>query len=100
MGANLLKILIITGFVASLTSPLQAQDSRGELLYTNHCGVCHTPQVHQRGNRKAMSKDDILVWVIRWHNHLKLNWSINDAQEVVEYLNDKYYGFGDVDKAN
>ena len=65
--------------------------SRGEMLYTNHCQVCHESNVHVREHRKAKSIVDIIGWVTRWSSHLKLDWNIDDINEVAYFLNEKYY---------
>lgn len=67
--------------------------NRGNLLYTNHCIICHDSTVHIRNRRKATSVADISYWVIRWQTHLKLSWSSEEIHDVTEYLNSEYYHF-------
>ncbi len=72
--------------------PVETTD-RGQLLYENHCQVCHESVVHVRQNRRAESKDQLQTWVVRWSTHLKLTWTAEDTGAVVDYLNQRYYQF-------
>ena len=73
-------------------SPALAGDAaRGSLLYENHCMVCHTSVVHIREDRKATSREEIRSWVERWQKELGLPWTSVDVDDVVEFLNNRYY---------
>ena len=72
--------------------PAPAADAaRGELLYDNHCKVCHTSVVHIREDRKARSREEIRTWVRRWSKELGLQWGPAEVDDVIEYLNNRYY---------
>jgi mono/diheme cytochrome c family protein len=72
--------------------PARAADAeRGELLYDNHCKVCHTSVVHIREDRKARSREEIRTWVQRWSKELGLQWGSVEVDDVIEYLNKRYY---------
>lgn len=89
------RIIILLGLLL-LSGAAQADHSdvhRGMLLYKNHCGQCHTPEIHQRQNSKIKKREDILKWVIKFQNHLQLGWDMHDADQVADYLNDTYYQF-------
>jgi cytochrome c5 len=64
---------------------------RGRLLYENHCMVCHTSVVHVREDRKAASREEIRDWIQRWQKELGLHWTSGEIDDVIEYLNDRYY---------
>lgn len=64
---------------------------RGRLLYENHCTVCHTSVVHIRDERKATSREEIRDWIERWQNELGLQWTSGEVEDVMEYLNERYY---------
>lgn len=66
---------------------------RGRLLYENHCTVCHTSVVHIRDDRKSTSREEIRNWVLRWQKELGLQWTSGEVDDVIEYLNDRYYQF-------
>ncbi len=65
--------------------------SRGEQLYENNCQVCHTSVVHVREKRRARTLKDLEYWVKRWSGELKLQWSADEINDVVDYLNQRYY---------
>jgi len=64
---------------------------RGQLLYENHCMVCHTSVVHVREQRKASSREEIQAWIRRWQKELALNWEPGEIDDVAEFLNQRYY---------
>ena len=66
---------------------------RGQLLYENHCTMCHESSIHHRKTNKAHSVRDIRQWVIHWAIHLKLNWGEDDVDVVTEYVNRRFYQF-------
>ena len=72
-------------------STANEEHPRGQLLYENHCGGCHDKSVHSRTEKRAKSKDDIKYWVIRWSTELKLEWSDQDVNDVVDYLDITFY---------
>lgn len=75
-------------------APSLAAASRGELLYENHCKVCHASVVHVRENHSAKSISDLRAWTRRWSGELKLNWSDEEINDVAEFLARRYYKFG------
>ena len=81
----LLFLMVSTGQAA------EPDAERGQLLYENHCTVCHASQVHIRDKRKARSEDDVLEWVERWRDHLQLNWGRQEVSDVQRYLYLRYY---------
>lgn len=83
-------LMTITLFV--WPSDTRANDAqRGRLLYENHCTVCHTSVVHIREDRKSTSREEIRNWVKRWQKELGLQWTSGEINDVIEYLNDRYY---------
>ncbi|MDX2425805.1 MAG: hypothetical protein QNK15_06080 [Cycloclasticus sp.] len=74
--------------------------SRGQLLYENHCTVCHDSRVHIREKRKSRSVTDIEKWVIHWSQHLKLDWDRAEINQISEYLNLRFYQFPDANIDN
>ena len=93
---TLLQLLAISATLSLFPALASASDpARGQLLYENHCRECHTSVVHVREKRKARSEDDIEAWVRRWRKQLGLTWDEGEIDDVVEYLNERYYGFDD-----
>ena len=72
-----------------------APSSRGELLYLNHCLVCHESNVHIREKHNAINFSAIQGEVTRWAKELQLKWSPLDVQNVADYLNNRYYHYSE-----
>lgn len=89
--AALASVVAVVSLLTTLETRADAE--RGRLLYENHCTVCHTSVVHVREQRKATSRDDLQAWIRRWQQQLDLQWGDTDVNDVMEYLNDRYYGF-------
>jgi cytochrome c5 len=77
----------------SENTPVIISNERGQQLYENHCRVCHSSAVSIRKNHKAHSYVDIQKWVYRWSLYLKLEWTEQDIQDVVNFLNQHFYHF-------
>jgi len=66
---------------------------RGQMLYENHCMSCHESVVYIRGNHRTQSLTELRGRVSHWANYLRLRWGMEEVEEVVTYLNDRYYKF-------
>lgn len=72
-----------------------AQDSgRGRLLYETHCGTCHYERVHQRIKSDVKELADLRDTVARWASQTKHNFTLEELEDVVTYLNESHYRFG------
>lgn len=67
---------------------LSFAQARGELLYSNHCGACHTAQMHWRAARAATDWSSLVAQVRRWQGVASLGWSDDDVDDVARYLNE------------
>jgi len=65
--------------------------SRGEMLYSNHCLSCHESIVHIREKHSARNLDALRQAVTRWAKELGLTWSSQEIEDVILYLNLNYY---------
>lgn len=70
-----------------------ADAERGRALYENHCQVCHTPGIHSRVNRLAITRAEVRDIVENWQKQQALNWSGQEVGDVVEFLNRTRYRF-------
>ena len=87
----LLPLLLALPFLGATAQ--QAAPSRGEMLYSVHCGECHSVQMHWRTLRRARDWDTLRAQVRRWQGEASLGWSEADVTAVATYLNDTIYGF-------
>jgi mono/diheme cytochrome c family protein len=81
---------LLLGTAAQAQSP-----QRGELLYTTHCGACHSTQMHWRQNKLATNWDTLMAQVRRWQGVAGLGWSQAEVEEVARYLNDTIYRYSE-----
>jgi len=80
-----------------LSFPANAQDAeRGRLLYQTYCGECHYPRVHERPREtsKVKSLSDLRDVVANRATQTKFNFSMDDKEDVVQYLNRSHYKLG------
>lgn len=66
---------------------------RGRMLYDNHCGRCHESTVHIREDRRARTLGEVAYQITRWQDVLSLDWNRDDIDEVLQYLNSRYYKY-------
>ena len=84
-------LLILMG----CTLPALAQDpARGKLLYDTHCGTCHYERVHDRLRPKVRDLSELRDEVARWAPQTKRNFSLDEREDIVQYLNESHYRFG------
>ena len=84
-------LLILMG----CTLPALAQDpARGKLLYDTHCGTCHYERVHDRLRPKVRDVSELRDEVARWARQTKQNFSLDEREDIVQYLNESHYRFG------
>lgn len=67
--------------------------SRGELLYTTHCGACHSEQMHWREKKLATTWETLKGQVRRWQGVASLGWGEAEVEEVARYLNETIYRY-------
>jgi mono/diheme cytochrome c family protein len=81
--------------LASQQKAAAAQDAgRGRLLYETHCGTCHYERVHQRIKSDVKDLADLRDTVARWASQTKHNFTLDELEDVVTYLNESHYRFG------
>jgi cytochrome c1 len=70
-----------------------AQTSRGELLYQTYCNACHSEQIYWRDKNIATDRPGLVREVGRWQANSNLDWSADDIEAVVRYLDDHHYHY-------
>ena len=82
--------------LALLAAPAAAQvadAARGRALYENHCIACHTPRIHSRPAKIAITREEVRELVEHWRRQQSLTWSAQETEDVVEYLGRTRYKF-------
>lgn len=85
----------------AMFAPAQAADiKKGELLVNSHCISCHAArfgnngsEIYTRPDRRVTSLAGLQKQVIRCRDNLKLTWFDEDVDDVVAFLNARYYKF-------
>jgi mono/diheme cytochrome c family protein len=81
-----------------LLAPLLAwgQDvERGRLLYQTHCGGCHYERTHDERLRPAVRDlSQLRDMVAQWAPHTKRTYTLDELEDMVQYLNEAHYRFG------
>jgi mono/diheme cytochrome c family protein len=92
---SLLALALTAAAPLSAQSPVTPTPSGGALLYQTHCIACHDKQVHWRDARLATDWKSLAAQVRRWRTNTGLQWSEQEVDEVVRYLNETIYRFPD-----
>ena len=72
-----------------------AQDpAPGRLLYETYCGGCHYERVHERTRSDVKGLADLRDTVARWSEQTKHQFTLDEIENVVQYLNESHYRFG------
>ena len=84
--------------IALAVSPLvaAAQDAeRGRVLYETYCFDCHYPRVHERprGRSEVQNLSQLRDLVATRATLTKYRFSLDEKEDVVQYLNQSYYRF-------
>jgi mono/diheme cytochrome c family protein len=74
-------------------SPAPPPASGGALLYQTYCVACHDTQVHWRARKLATDWASLSAQVRRWQANVGLQWTDDEIDEVVRYLNATIYRF-------
>ena len=84
--------------IALALSPLlaAAQDiERGRVLYETYCFDCHYPRVHERPRARSEVRNlsQLRDLVASRATLTKYRFSLDEKEDVVQYLNSSYYKF-------
>jgi mono/diheme cytochrome c family protein len=99
MGSRWLKLAglaaALAGVLAFVAALRAVEFDRGEALYENHCSSCHDPQFHAGGASHLATLADLRDRVAAWSIHSGLNWSLEDVNDVSDFLNRRFYRFAE-----
>lgn len=93
-----INLLASAGFALFATAiyggPLHAADAtRGQQLYQNQCTTCHESLVHVRRDRRAKDLAAVRTQIVRWSSTMGLQWKDEEIDDVLAFLNARYYGY-------
>lgn|SRR5690348_14661914 len=87
--------VLLLSSLALCALPASAQDAeRGKLLYETHCGGCHYERVHDRLRTSVKDLADLRDQVSRWAPQTRRNFTLDEREDMVQYLNESHYRFG------
>ena len=81
-------------FLLAFPATGQNDPARGRLLYDTYCGACHYERVHQRLRTKIGDLGDLRDEVGRWSRETRRSWTLDELEDVVQYLNESHYRIG------
>jgi mono/diheme cytochrome c family protein len=96
--AKRVRNIFLSMLFFAVAAPLLAQTltaSRGALLYETHCIACHDTHIHWRDRTLATDWASLSTQVRRWQANAGLNWTDDEINDVVRYLNAAIYRFPD-----
>ena len=89
LSVSLLILLMPSAYAAEL--PGDSAD--GKRLYDANCMGCHDTGIHTRKDRLVQSLDALKKQVGNCTHAAKKEFSANETQNIIKYLNDQFYKF-------
>ena len=74
-------------------APNSGSSENGAKLHAKQCQACHGDDVYTRKNRNVTSMDALLGQVNGCNHNLNKRLSQEQVDDLVRFLNDKYYKF-------
>ena len=90
------RIVSVLTLLCSLPLAAAAEDiERGRLLYETYCFDCHYPRLHERsrGRSEVQNLSQLRDLVASRATLTKYRFSLDEREDVVQYLNRAYYKF-------
>jgi mono/diheme cytochrome c family protein len=84
---------LVAGLLFAAAAPAQDAE-RGRVLYQTHCGGCHYERVHQRLRSEIRDLADLRDMVARWAPQARRTYTLDELEDIVQYLNESHYRFG------
>ncbi|HTS52249.1 MAG TPA: cytochrome c [Burkholderiales bacterium] len=84
-----LAALLVGILVSAAAYPADLE--RGQVLYDNHCRMCHDSIAFKREGKIARNYEEVRAQVIRWQANTSLQWSAEDIENVASYVARTYY---------
>lgn len=89
----ILLLAAFSGIPGDADAQSAREATRGELLYSTHCILCHSAEVHWRDKKIATDWTSLQLQVRRWQGNSGLAWADEDVAAVARYLNALHYQY-------
>ena len=86
-----MRQVLLTVSLILAAALVHAQDAAA--LVKRDCMSCHGDEVYTRDNRMVRSLDGLRQQIGRCHRVAGTDWSPDESEAVVQYLNKKFYKF-------
>jgi mono/diheme cytochrome c family protein len=91
----MIRLVTLVAFLFLFPAAALPQDvARGRQLYETYCGLCHYERVHQRLRTSVKDMADLRDMVARWAPQTKRQFTLEELEDVAQYLNESHYRFG------
>ena len=77
----------------SAYAALPGDSADGQRLHEGNCTGCHNTSVYTRQDRQVRSLDDLKQQLEGCGHVAKKEFSVAEAQNIIKYLNDRFYHF-------
>jgi len=85
--------LLATFLIPAAHAAVPGNGAEGQRLHQANCTGCHDSSVYTRSNRMIHSLDALTHQVEGCGHAAKKDFSAAQVQDLVKYLNDRYYHF-------
>jgi mono/diheme cytochrome c family protein len=85
------SLAVLLATIAHAALPGNAAE--GKRLYDANCTECHDSSVLTRKNRSVKSLDELKQQLAGCEHAAKKDFSRAQSQDIIKYLNDKFYHF-------
>jgi mono/diheme cytochrome c family protein len=92
LGASLLILVMPSAYAAALPGD-SADSAEGKRLHDANCMGCHDTGIYTRKDRLVQSLDALKKRLGDCSHMAKKEFSVNETQNIIKYLNDQFYQF-------
>ena len=89
----ILSIAVMMLVTANALAALPGDDAEGKRLHDASCTGCHDTAVYTRKDHKVRSLDDLRQQLESCTHMAKKEFSPAETQNILKYLNDRFYRF-------
>ena len=95
-SVSLWPTFLFGGLLLPLLAAAQVSEpaEHGRVLYQTYCGGCHYERVHDRLRTEVKDLSDLRDMVARWAPQTKRSFTLDEREDVVQYLNESHYRIG------